>query len=91
MAIASRFIGRNGEGKSSLLKMIADLNRNISSAYVPQIIENFDSLSGGERFNKSLSIALGKNPSILLLDEPTNHLESDESGKISGKKFKKSR
>ena len=75
MAIASRFIGRNGEGKSSLLKMIADLNRNISSAYVPQIIENFDSLSGGERFNKSLSIALGKNPSILLLDEPTNHLD----------------
>lgn len=68
-------IGKNGSGKSSLLKMIADLNQNISLAYVPQIIENFDSLSGGERFNKSLSIALGKNPSILLLDEPTNHLD----------------
>lgn len=68
-------IGRNGEGKSSLLKMIVDQNRNISLAYIPQIIENFDSLSGGERFNKSLSLALGKNPSILLLDEPTNHLD----------------
>ena len=70
-------IGKNGSGKSSLLKMIADQNWNADLAYVPQIIENFDSLSGGERFNKSLSLAIGKNPSILLLDEPTNHLDLD--------------
>ena len=70
-------IGKNGSGKTTLLKMIADQNQNISQAYVPQIIENFDSFSGGERFNKSLSEALGKNPSILLLDEPTNHLDID--------------
>lgn len=70
-------IGRNGIGKSSLLKMIAEKNRNISLAYIPQIIEDFDSLSGGERFNKSLSYAIGENPSILLLDEPTNHLDID--------------
>ena len=70
-------IGKNGSGKSSLLKMIVAGNRNIDLAYVPQIIENFDLLSGGERFNKSLSLAIGKNPSILLLDEPTNHLDLD--------------
>ena len=70
-------VGKNGSGKSSLLRMIADQNQDLSLAYVPQIIENFDSLSGGERFNKSLSAALGENPSILLLDEPTNHLDAD--------------
>ncbi len=70
-------IGRNGSGKSSLLKMIADNNRGLSLEYIHQIINNFDSLSGGERFNKSLSQAIGENPSILLLDEPTNHLDSE--------------
>jgi ATPase subunit of ABC transporter with duplicated ATPase domains len=55
--------------------MIADANREVSSSYVPQIIDEFDSLSGGERFNKSLSQALSKTPSMLLLDEPTNHLD----------------
>jgi ATPase subunit of ABC transporter with duplicated ATPase domains len=68
-------IGRNGGGKSSLLKMIADKNFDVSIGYIPQIIDDFDSLSGGERFNKSLSLALSKNPPMLLLDEPTNHLD----------------
>ncbi|MDR2158147.1 MAG: ATP-binding cassette domain-containing protein, partial [Holosporaceae bacterium] len=69
-------IGRNGVGKSLLLKMLAEKFPKISVCYVPQIINDFDSLSGGERFNKSLSSALGQNPSMLLLDEPTNHLDS---------------
>ncbi|MDR1335094.1 MAG: ATP-binding cassette domain-containing protein [Holosporaceae bacterium] len=68
-------IGRNGAGKSSLLRMIIENNPDISTAIVSQIIDDFDSLSGGEKFNKSLSNALSKNPSILLLDEPTNHLD----------------
>jgi ATPase subunit of ABC transporter with duplicated ATPase domains len=68
-------IGRNGSGKSSLLKMIIEKNPNVPIAHVPQIIDDFDSLSGGQRFNKSLSAALGKNPAVLLLDEPTNHLD----------------
>ncbi|MDR2781096.1 MAG: ATP-binding cassette domain-containing protein [Holosporaceae bacterium] len=68
-------IGRNGSGKSSLLKMIFEQNPGIAIARVPQIVEDFSSLSGGERFNKALSRALSKNPSILLLDEPTNHLD----------------
>ncbi|MDR1365677.1 MAG: ATP-binding cassette domain-containing protein [Holosporales bacterium] len=70
-------IGRNGSGKSSLLRMITEQNPSISLAYVPQTISDFDSLSGGERFNKALSLALGKDPSLLLLDEPTNHLDLD--------------
>jgi ATPase subunit of ABC transporter with duplicated ATPase domains len=68
-------IGRNGFGKSSLLKMIIEKNSDIGIASVPQIIEDFGSLSGGERFNKALSAALSKNPALLLLDEPTNHLD----------------
>ncbi|GHU20036.1 hypothetical protein FACS189472_10690 [Alphaproteobacteria bacterium] len=68
-------IGRNGNGKSSLLKMIVEKNPEIPLAYIPQIIDDFDSLSGGERFNKSLSYALSENPEALLLDEPTNHLD----------------
>ncbi|GHT94345.1 erythromycin ABC transporter ATP-binding protein [Alphaproteobacteria bacterium] len=68
-------IGRNGSGKSSLLKMIVEKNPEIPLAYIPQIIDDFDSLSGGERFNKSLSYALSENPDALLLDEPTNHLD----------------
>ncbi|MDR2268434.1 MAG: ATP-binding cassette domain-containing protein [Holosporaceae bacterium] len=67
-------IGRNGIGKSSLLKMITEQNPDIAT-YVPQIIDNFAMLSGGQRFNKALSTALGKNPLMLLLDEPTNHLD----------------
>lgn len=80
-------IGDNGSGKSSLLKLIAQLNNNyiegissdndIISSYVPQIIDEFTELSGGQRFNKALSIAMANYPNLLLLDEPTNHLDRD--------------
>ncbi len=66
-------IGRNGAGKSTLLKMISE--RLIDVAYIPQMILDFEHLSGGERFNKKLSEAMGQCPSFLLLDEPTNHLD----------------
>jgi len=48
---------------------------DIQIGYVAQIIEEFDSLSGGEKFNKALTQELSLNPDILLLDEPTNHLD----------------
>ena len=78
-------IGCNGSGKSSLLKMLAGLihpsdgdiylPKDLCVGYVPQIIESFDSVSGGQRFNKVLTRALALDPSILMLDEPTNHLD----------------
>ena len=68
-------IGRNGSGKSSLLNMIKNLNIDATIGYVPQIIENFDDLSGGQRFNKALTESIKFSPDILLLDEPTNHLD----------------
>ncbi len=76
-------VGRNGEGKSTLLKIISGqlqpsegvIRTNMSVGYVPQIIEYDTDLSGGERFNRALSQAFSQNLDILLLDEPTNHLD----------------
>ncbi len=79
-------IGRNGSGKSTLLKMLQGLVEpsdgtikvpdNIIFGYVPQIVEDFDNISGGQRFNKALSSVLALDPNVLLLDEPTNHLDA---------------
>ncbi|GMO53671.1 MAG: ATP-binding cassette domain-containing protein [Candidatus Endomicrobiellum trichonymphae] len=77
-------IGNNGTGKSSLLKIIkGDLpasegeiqNKNVSFGYVPQLIYEYENLSGSEKFNRALSVAFSNHPDILLLDEPTNHLD----------------
>ncbi len=78
-------MGNNGTGKTTLLKTIAgqktlidgevDVPAGAKIAYVAQVIEDYENLSGGERFNKSLTTALAQNPDILLLDEPTNHLD----------------
>jgi len=78
-------IGKNGSGKSSLLKILQGAFEATSGeikipddariGYAPQIIEDFTSLSGGQRFNKALTHALRCDPNILLLDEPTNHLD----------------
>jgi ATPase subunit of ABC transporter with duplicated ATPase domains len=68
-------IGKNGSGKSHLLRKVLDLLDKDSVGYVPQIVEDFGELSGGERLNKALSAALAKGPDLLCLDEPTNHLD----------------
>lgn len=78
-------IGRNGSGKSTLLKILqhtfeptsgeVNMPPGIIVGCVPQIVENFDDHSGGERFNRALSEALCQSPDVLLLDEPTNHLD----------------
>ncbi|MGE0206293.1 MAG: ABC-F family ATP-binding cassette domain-containing protein [Candidatus Babeliales bacterium] len=78
-------MGINGAGKSTLLKIIQGLVNPIEGTvtipdslvfgYVPQTIQEYTELSGGQRFNKELSKALSLNPDILCLDEPTNHLD----------------
>lgn len=70
-------IGRNGSGKSSLLKMIAAMcDEDVVVGYVPQVIIDHTNLSGGQRLNKAATEALSLDPNVLLLDEPTNHLDS---------------
>jgi ATPase subunit of ABC transporter with duplicated ATPase domains len=78
-------IGRNGCGKTALLKillgMVEPTSGDIGCAddavfgFVPQIIEDNDSLSGGQRLNAAVTQALSLEPNVLLLDEPTNHLD----------------
>ncbi|MDD5021446.1 MAG: ATP-binding cassette domain-containing protein [Endomicrobiaceae bacterium] len=78
-------MGNNGSGKSGLLNILQPdivpttgniiIPKDIVFGYVPQIPKEYDSLSGGQKFNKSLSYALSLHPDILLLDEPTNHLD----------------
>lgn len=78
-------IGNNGAGKSTLLDIIQGVKTPTSGkisykgpvtfGYVPQTVTDYPDLSGGQRFNKSLSQALSSQPDVLLLDEPTNHLD----------------
>lgn len=80
-------IGRNGSGKSSLLNILCKafppssgditIPDDICIGYVEQIIDDFNDLSGGQRFNKRLSQSLAQCPDLLILDEPTNHLDKD--------------
>jgi len=49
--------------------------KDVSFGYVPQVIESFSDLSGGQRLNAALTQALACDPDVLLLDEPTNHLD----------------
>jgi len=78
-------IGANGSGKTTMLDLIRCKKTpmegairgldGITIARVSQTISEYDSLSGGQRFNKALSEAIALQPDILCLDEPTNHLD----------------
>jgi ATPase subunit of ABC transporter with duplicated ATPase domains len=80
-------VGKNGSGKSMPLKVIVETDGGVS--YVPQIIENFSVLSGGERFNRALSQALSTYPThALFIDEPTNHLDVTNRKSLSSQAYK---
>ena len=80
-------IGQNGCGKSTLLKTLLNqvepssgsihISDDVIFGYVPQVICEFETLSGGQRLNEALTQALCVSPNVLLLDEPTNHLDGN--------------
>ena len=78
-------VGRNGTGKTSLLKIFADeeqaegghIYHFTSVKLVPQFKETSSEKSGGEITQQYLQLALNEKPGLLILDEPTTHLDTE--------------
>ena len=86
--------GRNGEGKSTLFKVIAgalepdagEIVRapGLKVAYVSQGVEGDGVQSGGEIRRARLEETILAKPDVLLLDEPTNHLDVEAIDWLEG-------
>lgn len=87
-------IGDNGVGKTTLMKLIADISnmselirttgsitRSCNWAYVPQLL-NAEGKSGGQREKLAISAAIAQlrnaPKALLLLDEPTSNLDFEQ-------------
>ncbi|MGX7417952.1 ribosomal protection-like ABC-F family protein [Carnobacterium gallinarum] len=80
-------VGRNGEGKTTLLNVIAkrseadsgEIQLNGSIGFIEQLPDQLDTqtLSGGEATKQRIQDVFQMNPGIIFADEPTSHLDRD--------------